>query len=88
MNTDHNYLLWFTNLFGGSVILSTIAGIIPPLGAFVAIVWYSIQIYESATVKNWRAHRRMRKLARLKARVMMMEARSNPTVLLPPGMGD
>jgi hypothetical protein len=36
--------------------------------------WYCIQIYESATVQRIIATRRIRKIARLKARVIMMEA--------------
>lgn len=83
MNTDHNYLLWFINLFGGSVIVSTIAGFVPPIAAFVALVWYLIQIYESATVRRWVSLHRTRKLAKLKARVMLLEAQSKAAIPLP-----
>ena len=39
-------------------ILGSLAGWLPPLAALAAIIWYSIEIYESATVqkivKRWR----------------------------------
>lgn len=78
MNQDSNFSLWISNVFGGGVIVSTVAGWAPPIAATVALVWYLIQIYESATVQRWIALRRVRKLARLKARVIMMEAQGKP----------
>jgi hypothetical protein len=47
----------------------------PGIAALVALIWYLIQIYESATVQRWVANRRIRKIARMKAKVMMLEAR-------------
>lgn len=38
-----------------ATVLGSIAGFLPPLAAFVAVIWYSIQIYESDTVQRWLA---------------------------------
>jgi hypothetical protein len=65
---------WFAGLISGGTIIASIIGYIPAFGASVAIFYYFIQIYESATVQRWLASRRTRKIARLKARVLMMEA--------------
>jgi hypothetical protein len=75
---DHNASQWIGNAVSGAAIITTMFGLLPAIAAGVALIWYFIQIYESATVKQWLAHRRNRKLARLKARVLMMEAQSKP----------
>jgi hypothetical protein len=77
---------WMSNIIGGSVVTATLFGAAPAFAAFIAIVWYCIQIYESATVQRWLATRRTRRLARLKARVLMLEAQSK-TSLPGPGGG-
>jgi hypothetical protein len=59
-------------------IVTVIVGWLPPITAFVALVWYMIQISESKPVKRWRHRRAAIKLARLKARVMMLEAKTLP----------
>jgi chromate transport protein ChrA len=66
------------------VLAATVAAALPPLAALVAIVWYTVQIYESRTVQRWLAMRQLRRLARMKAAVLMMEAKSLP---MPPDMG-
>lgn len=43
-------------------IVGALAGLLPPLAAVAAIIWYAIQIYES---KTFRVHLRLR---RMKAR--------------------
>jgi uncharacterized protein HemY len=75
MNSDHNFTLWISNLVGGVTIVSTLTGMVPAIAAGVALVWYLIQINESATVQKWRNGRRVRKLAHLKAQALMLEAK-------------
>ncbi len=75
--SDH-ILSWFGNGASGVAIVSTMFGWLPPAAALIAIVWYLIQIYESVTVQKWLAGKRARKIARLKARVIMMEAQNKP----------
>lgn len=65
---------WLGNGLSAGAIISTFAGWTPSIAAIVALIWYLIQIYESATVQRWLANRRVVKLARLKARVIMLEA--------------
>lgn len=86
---DHNISQWIANGVAGSAIITSILGIVPVVAALVALIWYVIQIYESATVQRWLSLRRVRKLARLKARVLMLEAQSRPPLPGPEksGMG-
>ena len=76
MDSSHSISNWLGNLVSASAIVGAIAGWLPALAAIVGLIWYLIQIFESATVQRWTAARRTRKIARLKAKVMMMEARS------------
>jgi chromate transport protein ChrA len=78
MNTIISYVV------APGVLVATVAAALPPLAALVAIVWYLVQIYESKTVQRWLATRQQRRLARMKAAVMMAEAKLLP---MPPEMG-
>lgn len=71
---DHPLLTWTINLAGFGTVVSTIFGWMPPIAAGAALVWYYIQISESDKVRRWITGRRVRKLARLKARALMLEA--------------
>lgn len=76
---DHSTVnQWLGNGLSIGAIASTLVGWTPAIAAIVALIWYIIQIYESATVQRWLANRRVRKLARLKARVLMLEAQGKP----------
>lgn len=78
MNGDNNILSWTGNLISVGAIATSIMGYAPAVAAIVALIWYAIQIYESQTVRQWIADRRARQLARLKARVVLLEARPRP----------
>ncbi len=41
------------DIVSAGAVLGTLAGILPPLAAFGAVVWYAIQIWESQTVQGW-----------------------------------
>jgi len=60
------------HLVAGSAVLTTIAGMLPPAVALVALVWYVIQIYESKTFQRWyrdrQVARRAKTLEKLRAR--------------------
>jgi hypothetical protein len=70
---------WLARFFG---YLPTAWGYIPAtlaaIGSVLAIVWYMLMIWESDTFKEWRNRRatksKMRKIARLQARVKMYQA--------------
>ena len=57
---------------GIGVIISAMVGWIPIFAAFVSLIWFSIQIWESRTIQHWLNNRRMvqkaKKIARLKAK--------------------
>lgn len=79
---------WLGNIFSAGAIITTALGWVPAIAAIVGLIWYLIQIYESATVQRWLATRRIRKIARMKARVIMMEARHVAPLTLPKGFDD
>lgn len=49
-------------------IFGSIVGALPPIAAFVAIVWYAIQIYESHTVQKYARARRISRLRKRRER--------------------
>lgn len=88
MNVENPISNWMTNLVSGGAVAATLLGYVPSLAAIVALLWYFIQISESETVRRWVAARRTRKLARLKARVIMLEAQSHAALPMPKKFGD
>ncbi len=71
-------LSYVGNGASGLAIVTTIFGWLPPAAALIAIVWYVVQIYESDTIQKWVKSRRIRKIARMKAQVLLMEAQNKP----------
>ena len=72
---DHQGIVqWVGNIFSIGAIWAAFVGVAPAAGALVALIWYTIQIKESETAKRWFASRRTRKIARLKARLVKLEA--------------
>lgn len=41
------------HIVSASTMVGSLAGILPPLAALVAIAWYLLQIYESATFQKF-----------------------------------
>lgn len=58
---------------GVGIALLSLIGWIAPVAAViasvVAVVWYSIQIYESDSVQKWLAMRRIRRIRRLQNKI-------------------
>jgi len=84
---NHTLSQWVGNVVSAGAIITSFLGVLPVLGAIIAIVWYAIQIRESKTYQDWRAGRRQRKLAHLRAQVLLLEASLRlepPTSTLPP----
>jgi chromate transport protein ChrA len=84
-NASDHVLSWIGNGASGVAIVTTIFGWLPPAAALIAFVWYIIQIYESATVQKWIRSKRIRKIARMKAQVLLMEAQNKGDL---PGLDD
>ena len=62
--TDHSHLVAAANVISLGAIFGSFMGVITPLAAIAALLWYALQIYESKLVQDWVHHRR--KLARHK----------------------
>ncbi len=81
MNTPEqgiNLSAWFGNVASAGVIVSTMLSWLPQIAAIVALIWYIIQIYESPTLQRWFYTRRTRRIARMKAAVLLLEAQNKP----------
>lgn len=75
LNSNSPISYWLANIFGTGSIIASVLGYLPALGASVALIWYLIQISESNTVQTWIKNRRVRRLAKLKARAILLEAK-------------
>jgi hypothetical protein len=79
MNSDHPFGQWLSNAVGGGALFASVMGWFPVMvtmiGAIVAVIWYSIQIAESETVRRWMTNRRARKVAKLRAKLILLEAK-------------
>ena len=62
-----------------ATILGTVLGWVPPIAAVLAMIWYSIEIYESKSFQRILADRRARRVIRLRARILQLEQLSSST---------
>lgn len=69
--SEHPVFQWAGNVISLGAIAGTIIGWLPLFAALVAIIWYSIQIWESSTVQEYVRKRmtisKAKKVARLRA---------------------
>lgn len=76
--SEHPVFQWAGNIISLAAIAGTLAGWLPLFAALVAIIWYSIQIWESATVRNYLNNRRKinkaKKIARLRGKEKLILA--------------
>jgi len=49
------------DMTSGMVIFATLGKLLPPLAAFVAILWHVFQFWNSVPFQQWRLERRQRK---------------------------
>jgi hypothetical protein len=67
-------VLWVAGDLGAvGTIVASLAGLLPPLAALIAIVFYLIQIKESDTIARFLRNMRLRKLVKLRARAVEYE---------------
>lgn len=64
-----------------TAILGTFVGFLPPLAAFVAVLWYALQIWESDTVQGWLHRHRVQHRLRRKHRRRVAHGRPTPPKL-------
>jgi hypothetical protein len=74
----HQSAILAVDLVSAAAILGTLAGVLPPLAALGAVVWYAIQIFESDTVQVWlKGHRHVIRKKRLQRKHKQNEHHTN-----------
>ena len=67
------------DVLGAGAIVGSLLGYLPLAAAFLALIWYVIQIWESRTVQHWWRNRveikRAKKLVRLRAKEKVLVAK-------------
>lgn len=84
---NHEMSYWAGHAMSAIAVLGTLAGYLPAIAAIAGLVWYSIQIWESRTVREWKVRRHERRVAALKAKLMIAEQKviKNPVTSKPVG---
>lgn len=78
----HTLSQWVGHVASGFAVVGSFLGYVPSLlGASVALIWYTIEIKESKTYRNWRARRTQRKILKLRAKLMLLEGYSQDEVM-------
>ena len=75
MQDDFNFFSWVGHAISIGSIGAVFIGILPPLAASCALLWYLLQFYESRTVQLYLHGRRLRKIAALKKEMARLEAK-------------
>jgi hypothetical protein len=65
---DQNWLAAAVHVPPIGLIFAAFVGLLPTVAALVAVVWYCILIWESATLKEWRLAHARKALAKVKAK--------------------
>ena len=82
MTTDHNDTVAMVkhgvDAVAAGGILGAFVGVLPPLAAFVAVLWYAIQIWESETVQGWVHRHKVTKRLRQRHRRHVAQGRPTP----------
>jgi sterol desaturase/sphingolipid hydroxylase (fatty acid hydroxylase superfamily) len=64
MSADQHFrtVTLFADTISAGAILGSFMGLLPPVAALAATIWYAVQIWESHTVQKWwRLHKRHRR---------------------------
>jgi hypothetical protein len=70
---EANITAWVGHSLSTTAILGAVLGWFPPIAAAAAFCWYCVQLYESVTVQKFFMRRRTHKIARLRAKIKMLE---------------
>lgn len=71
---DVNISAWIGNVLSPLTIFGVVIGWFPTIAILMAILWYTIQVYEWRGTQSWMGNRRVRKIARLRIEVARLEA--------------
>lgn len=67
------------DVLGAGAVVGSFLGYLPPAAAFLALIWYVIQIWESRTVQHWWRNRqevkKAKRLVRLRAKEKVLVAK-------------
>jgi hypothetical protein len=72
--TELSIPAWVGNILSPVTIVGVVVGWFPTIAIILAIVWYSVQLWECGPVQRWRGSRRLRQLAKLKIEMARLEA--------------
>jgi hypothetical protein len=64
---------WMGHTLSSIAIVGSAFGWFPYFAAFLAACWYAVQLYESKTIQDSIKAHRLRKAARLRAKLMIVE---------------
>ena len=67
------WLYWIGHTLSLGSIVGALAGFFPAVASLVALIFYLFQIYENKTFQLWLRNRRIKKLAKLKAKMLVLE---------------
>lgn len=81
MDAWNDFVHWLGHVLSGAAVVGAFVGLLPPIAALVGVVYYSIQIYESQTVQQWKATRRSRKIARLRKEIDRLDTASKIAIV-------
>lgn len=77
--THQAHLLPVADVISAGAILGAFAGALPPIAAFIAIIWYCLEIYESKTIQGFIRNRAARhRLRKIKLRRLTSRKPKNP----------
>lgn len=62
--THQPHLIPVADIISAGAIIGAFAQLLPPVAAFIAIIWYCLEIYECKTVQGFLHNRRRRKRIR------------------------
>lgn len=63
---------WAMHGTAGVTIVGALSGVLPPFVALIGGIYYAIQVYESKTVQDWLARRRISKIAKLRKKLAQL----------------
>jgi hypothetical protein len=72
--TELSIPAWIGNILSPVTIVGVVVGWFPTIAIILAIVWYSVQLWECGPVQRWRGSHRLQQLAKLKIEMARLEA--------------
>lgn len=67
------WLYWLGHTLSLGSIAGVLLGLFTPFASLVALIFYLFQIYENKTFQRWLRNRRIKKMAKLKAKMLILE---------------